>query len=91
MYPRSMVRQALGLGLLVTLVILALGACGAGGQEQTEGAAPYRRSRKLYAPANTARRNSSLRSPSESAKAGQWKSTYRRDPRSRRSHGGERR
>jgi hypothetical protein len=32
MYPqRRMVRQALGLGLLVVLVILALSACGGGG------------------------------------------------------------
>jgi Tol biopolymer transport system component len=35
MYPqrRRMVRQALGLGLLAALVVLALSACGGGGQE----------------------------------------------------------
>jgi hypothetical protein len=31
MYPQRMVRQALRLGLVVTLVALALGACGGGG------------------------------------------------------------
>ena len=35
MYPQSMVRQALGQGLLVILVVLALGACG-GGEKQQE-------------------------------------------------------
>jgi hypothetical protein len=34
MYPERMVRQALRLGLLATLVALALSACGGGGQEQ---------------------------------------------------------
>jgi hypothetical protein len=36
MYPRRIVSQALGLGLLVTLVALAMSACGGGeaaGQE----------------------------------------------------------
>jgi hypothetical protein len=33
MYPRRMVRQALGLGLLMTLVVLAMSACGSAGQE----------------------------------------------------------
>lgn len=37
MYPqRRMARQALGLALLVTLVILALMACGGGGSAQEE-------------------------------------------------------
>jgi hypothetical protein len=37
MYPhRRMVSQVLRLGLLVTLVILALSACGGGGQEQAD-------------------------------------------------------
>src|SRR5215204_7501234 len=35
MYPRSMVRQALRLVLLVTLVVLAMSACG-GGEKQQE-------------------------------------------------------
>ena len=35
MYPRSMVRQALGLGLLVTLVVVALSACN-GGEKHKE-------------------------------------------------------
>src|SRR5215212_7239170 len=34
MYPQGMVRQAFGLGLVVTLIFLALSACGGGGQEQ---------------------------------------------------------
>ena len=33
MYPRRMVSQALRLGLVVTLVVLALSACGGGGAE----------------------------------------------------------
>jgi hypothetical protein len=34
MHPQRMVRQALGLALLVTVVILALSGCGRGGQEE---------------------------------------------------------
>jgi hypothetical protein len=34
MYPLRMVRQALRLPLLVTLVVLAISACGGGSQEQ---------------------------------------------------------
>jgi hypothetical protein len=43
MYPKRMARQALRLGLLVTLVVLAMGACGGagagagGGEEQAKG------------------------------------------------------
>jgi hypothetical protein len=40
MYPQRIARQALTLGLLVTLVVLAMGACGGageGGQEQAKG------------------------------------------------------
>jgi hypothetical protein len=33
MYPQRMVKQALGLGLLVTLVVLVMSACGGGGAE----------------------------------------------------------
>ena len=36
MYLRRIVSQALGLGLMVTLVILALSACGRGGSAQEE-------------------------------------------------------
>jgi hypothetical protein len=36
MYPRSMVRQALGLGLVVTLAVLALSACDGGEKQQQE-------------------------------------------------------
>jgi hypothetical protein len=35
--PRRMVRQARGLGLLATLVVLAVSACGGGGQEEAKG------------------------------------------------------
>ena len=34
MYPLRMVRQALRLALLVTLVVLAMSACGGGSQEE---------------------------------------------------------
>jgi hypothetical protein len=34
MYPQRMVRRAFGLGLVVTLIVLALSACGGGGKEQ---------------------------------------------------------
>jgi hypothetical protein len=41
MYPeRRMVRQALGLGLLVTLVVLALSACGGENQQQASKVRP---------------------------------------------------
>jgi hypothetical protein len=41
MYPRSrMVRQALGLGLLVTFVVLALSACGGENQQQASKVRP---------------------------------------------------
>jgi hypothetical protein len=41
MYPQSrMVRQALGLGLLVTLVVLALSACGGENQQQASKVRP---------------------------------------------------
>src|SRR4028119_2192165 len=39
MYPLGMVKQALRLGLLATLVVLAVNACG-GGQEQADGPRP---------------------------------------------------
>ena len=39
MYPQRMVRQALRLGLVVTLVALALGACGGGGAKDRAGEA----------------------------------------------------
>ena len=39
MYPQRMVRQALSLGLVVTLVVLALGACGGGGAKDRAGEA----------------------------------------------------
>ena len=35
MYPRRMVRQALRLGLLVALIVLAVSACGGGGQAES--------------------------------------------------------
>ena len=41
MYPRRTVRQAFRLGLLVTLVVLALSACG-GGEEEARGPPPTR-------------------------------------------------
>lgn len=39
MYPQRMVRQALRLGLVVTLVAWALGACGGGGAKDRAGEA----------------------------------------------------
>ena len=43
MYPQGMIRRALGLGLLVTFVVLALSACGggaSGGEQQQAKARP---------------------------------------------------
>jgi hypothetical protein len=34
MYPKRMLRQAFGLGMVVTLIFLALSGCAGGGQEQ---------------------------------------------------------
>ncbi len=78
MYPRRrrMVRQALRLGLLVTIVVLALSACGGGEKQQESRPRPCQRNRKPCAQGNTARRSSSPPSPSGSARAGQahhWK------------------
>jgi hypothetical protein len=64
-----MVRQALRLVLLVTLVVLALSACG-GGQEQANKPRPLPEDKKALRPAYTARRSSSPHSPSGSARAG---------------------
>jgi hypothetical protein len=36
MYPLRMVRQALGLALLVTLLVLAMSACGGGGSQEEQ-------------------------------------------------------
>ncbi len=52
MYPRRMVSQALRLGLLVTLVILALSSCGggAGGQEEEAKGRPLPQDAKALRP-----------------------------------------
>ena len=74
MYPYRLVSQALRLGLLVTVLVLALSACG--GDEKKAKAVPYQRTRKPCAPELTARRSSSPHSPSMSARDGQarrWK------------------
>jgi hypothetical protein len=49
-YPQRMVSQALWLGLLATLVDLALSACGGEKQQQEPRPRPYRRTRKPCAP-----------------------------------------
>jgi hypothetical protein len=49
MYPLGTVKQALRLGLLVTLVVLALSACG-GGQEQADGPRPLPEDEKALRP-----------------------------------------
>ena len=36
MHPQRLVRQALGLGLLMALVVLAISACGGGGEEEVK-------------------------------------------------------
>ncbi len=68
MRPQRSVRQALGLGLLMALVVLALSACGEARRKPRP--VPYRRILKPCDPANTARKSSSLHPPSGSAKAG---------------------
>jgi hypothetical protein len=51
MYPqRRIVRQALMLGLLVTLVVLALSACSARGQEEGAKARPLPEDEKALHP-----------------------------------------
>ena len=49
MYPLGMVKQALRLGLLATLVVLALNACG-GGQEQADRPRPLPEDEKALRP-----------------------------------------
>ena len=49
MYPLGTVKQALRLGLLATLVVLALSACG-GGQEQADGPRPLPEDEKALRP-----------------------------------------
>ena len=49
MYPLGMVKQALRLGLLVTLVVLAVNACG-GGQEQADRPRPLPEDEKALRP-----------------------------------------
>lgn len=74
MYPRRMVSQKLRLGLLVTLVILALSSCGGGAegsQDEEAKGLPLPQDPKPCVPTNTTQLSSSPRSPSGSARAGQ--------------------
>jgi hypothetical protein len=68
MYPqRRIVRQALMLGLLVTLVVLALSACTAGGQEEGAKARPLPEDEKALHPGEY---HSVIFKPSASFKVG---------------------
>jgi hypothetical protein len=73
MYPqRRMVRQTLGLGLLVALGVLALSACGEGGGGSNKPRRVHCPSiPKIYAPANTILRSSSPLYRSVSARGGE--------------------
>ena len=77
MHPQGMVRQILGLALLVTLIGLALSACGGGEAKRRLRHAPCRRARKPCAPVNTARWSSSPHSPLGSARVGRSRSYNR--------------
>ena len=50
MYRPTLRRQALRLGLLATLVVLALNACGGGGQEQADRPRPLPKDEKALRP-----------------------------------------
>jgi hypothetical protein len=67
-----MVRQVLGLGLLMALVVLALSACGEGRGGSNKPKRVYGPSiPTTYAPANTILRSSSLLGRSVSARGGE--------------------
>src|SRR5215212_3695416 len=50
MYPRRMVSQALRLGLLVTIVVLAMSACGGGEKQQESRPRPLPEDEKALQP-----------------------------------------
>ena len=69
MHRSALMKLVLVVGVLV--VTLALTGCSSGVQNRRKPRlAPYRRTRRPFAPVNTARRSSSPRSPSRSARAG---------------------
>ena len=72
MYPLGTVKQALRLGLLATLVVLALSACG-GGQEQADGPRPLPEDEKALRPGEY---RSEEFKPSVSFRVGKGWSTY---------------
>jgi hypothetical protein len=76
MYPQKrIVRQALGLGLLVTLVLLALSACGGENQQQASKVRPLPEEGQALRPSEYFSGEFKPHSPSMSARAGQ--STWR--------------